>query len=83
MSRQCVEVNEDGLSCQKGLYHSSTGEYWEHAGGHIFASNETWKTFTTEHFDATKFLSGLPVSHHSEEDCPGEPGCYWERDHRG
>ena len=76
---ECLAVNEDGLVCKKKLYHAQNGEWWDHAGGHMFASDKTWKTLTEDHVDATALLSGLPASSHSPEDCTYDGFCAWRK----
>lgn len=74
----CQAVNENGLACKKKLYHAQNGEYWEHPGGHLFASDVTWKSLNEDHYDAEAILSGRPAGHHSPDDCDGShPYCAW------
>lgn len=73
---KCAARSESGLPCQKRLYDARNGETWEHAGGHMFASDEVWANLDTRHYDATALLSGLPASSHEPADCPGWPFCF-------
>lgn len=74
---QCSKVNDDGLPCQKMLHHAQNGEYWDHAGGHMYASNETMNNIRTMHVDATALLSGQPAGSHKPEDCTYDGFCSW------
>lgn len=75
---RCEAVSDTGLPCQKKLYHARNGEYWEHAGGHIFASAGTWKSLQEDHYDNTALLSMQPAAHHKADDCDGSyEYCNW------
>jgi hypothetical protein len=79
---ECSSVSDTGLPCQKKLYHAQNGEYWDHAGGHIYALPETMEKFRTLHYDAGAALSGQPVSFHFPEECTYEGYCAWRRNDR-
>lgn len=76
---KCSAVNSDGLSCQKRLYHAVNGEYWDHTGGHMYATPETMERLRTQHYDATAALKGQPFSFHSPEECTYEGACAWRK----
>lgn len=76
---ECEEINSDGLKCLRKQYKAQNGEFWEHAGGHIFASPEAKKVFFEDHIDAKAFFEGTPIKHHSPEECTGEGYCAWRR----
>lgn len=78
LESQCPKTS-DGLLCQKPLYHANNGEFWDHAGGHIFATPETMESLDTMHYDAGALLSGLPVTMHKPEDCTYEGFCAWRK----
>ena len=73
----CPAVDHEGLPCRKKLHHAQNGEYWDHAGGHFFASAEALRTFNEKHYDAGALLAGLPVVPHDAADCPGTGACAW------
>lgn len=74
---ECSATSENGLLCQKPMYHARNGEYWDHAGGHIFAKKETIEAIETMHFDAKALLAGEKAAMHSPEDCPHKGFCSW------
>ena len=76
---ECLVVSDNGLACKKNLHHASNGEWWEHAGGHIFASEKTWDIINEEHVDATALLSGATANHHAAEDCTYDGFCAWRK----
>lgn len=75
----CTQVNDNGLRCIRKLYKATNGEFWDHPGGHMFASPEAKNIILNEHVDATAFWAGTPMKHHSPEECDGEGYCAWRR----
>lgn len=68
----------NNLQCQKKLYVSSTGELWEHAGGHTYTTDEVWQTISRDHVDSTALLSGAPTKSHLASECDGSYSyCAW------
>jgi hypothetical protein len=76
---KCPAVDDTGLSCQKRLYLAQNGEYWDHAGGHIYARPETMEALGTMHYDAGAFLAGEQVVMHKPEDCTYTGFCSWRK----
>lgn len=77
---QCPAVSEHGVPCRKPLYAAKDGTYWEHAGGHIFMSDEVADILhSSVHLDATALLSGQPAKFHTPEQCTGEEFCSWRK----
>jgi hypothetical protein len=74
---KCLVVSGEGLPCQKSLFFSDGGEWWDHAGGHVFASVETWDALRSRHYDNTALLAGLPASSHDAADCTRSGFCFW------
>jgi hypothetical protein len=76
---QCPSTS-DNLTCSKPLYHATNGEYWDHAGGHIFTTPEINEALNTMHYDAGALLSGQPVEMlHKAEDCDYQGVCAWRK----
>lgn len=76
---QCPAISADGVSCVKPLYFSQSGEYWEHAGGHVYATRETLRRLDEWHYDAGALLAGEAVPLHAPEDCLGPEFCITAR----
>ncbi len=74
---KCSAISEDGIACIKTLYRSQSGEYWEHSGGHIFATEPTMYIINNYHYDAGALLAGESVSYHKPEDCDRTGYCAW------
>ena len=79
LTKTCAILSvETGLPCQKANYYSEKNqEYWEHAGGHLFMSDETNHILKTQHInDPEALLSGGASGFHAPEECPGPPKCW-------
>lgn len=72
----CPAASEQNIPCQKSLYQASDGTIMDHAGGHMYATDETWALLNGNHYDAAALMSGQWASSHTPEECPGEPECW-------
>lgn len=82
LDKDCTETSEDGtLNCKKSNFWSENSqEYIPHAGGHMFATDESMDKLMNWHIDATALLSGRPAESHPPEECTRTGFCAWRKD---
>lgn len=74
---KCPAISPNGTECIKTMYVSRSGEIWDHAGGHIFATEKTLNVLNNYHYDAGALLAGEPVTYHTPEECTYTGVCAW------